>query len=252
MTTLVGLSSGSAPALGAAELARLTLELGGTAVDVRAGKGHAWEQGGLAGLRAAGVGVCFVGIGTVLGGAAHPLPAAADLDQLEPGLPVKVFAAEGCTAPEAFDRTRQQIQELAARVGGTERVLVETHHGYAPVPELLELCERTGVRILLDSLGLARIHPDPAAAAARLAPWTSYAQVKGFDWASPGSNGHLPLALSCAGPTRELLAAAGPLRAVTVESKAGALAEDMALLLDWYAPAPAPAPASSPALSERP
>lgn len=236
MSTLVGLSSGSAARLDAAELGALALSLGGTAVDVRAGKGHAWERGGLAGLRAAGAEVCFVGIGTVLGDPAYAAGTTGDVSRwLEPGLPVKVFAAEGCTAPERLDLTLRQIEALAALVGGPGRVLVETHHGYAPVEELVDLCERAGTGVLLDTMGLARIHPDPVAAAARLAPWTAYAQVKGFDWNAPDTSRHQPLAASCAGPTRELLTAAGPLRAVTVESKAPSLADDTALLLEWYA-----------------
>ncbi|MBV6701284.1 hypothetical protein [Kitasatospora aureofaciens] len=234
MTTLLGLSSGSAPGLGASELARLVLSLGGSAVDVRAGKGHAWQREGLAGLRTAGARVCFVGVGTVLGRADGPLLAADEPAHLEPGLPVKVFAAAGCTEPGRFEATLAQVTELAELVGGVDRVLVETHHGYAAVPELAELCERAGTGVLLDTMGLARIHPDPAAAAARLAPWTSYAQVKGFDWSAPETSRHQPLATSCAAETREVLAAAGALRAVTVESKAPSLAEDLALLRSWY------------------
>ncbi|WP_327375267.1 hypothetical protein OG393_15685 [Streptomyces sp. NBC_01216] len=252
MTTLIGLSSGSAPHLGGAELARHTLSSGGTVVDVRAGKGHAWEAEGLAGLRDAGCEVCFVGIGDVLGEA----PGRPGTGPLEQGLPVKVFAAAGCTAPGRRAATLRHVDALAALVGDRGRVLVETHHGYADVPELVELCERAGTGVLLDTMGLARIHPDPVAAAARLAPWTSYAQVKGFDWEAPGTSRHQPLATSCAAATREVLAAAGALRAVTVESKAPALAEDLALLRAWYpaerpptgtsrrAPAPSPARAT--------
>ncbi|MFG2328476.1 hypothetical protein ACGFMM_02505 [Streptomyces sp. NPDC048604] len=234
--TRVGLSSGSAPGLDAAALAALTRDLGGSTVDVRAGKGHGWEAtGGLDGLRAAGVDVSFVGVGTVLGDPAHPADGCAVLPWLEPGRPVKVFAAEGCTAPGRYELTLAQLAALSARTGDSRLVLVETHHGYAPVGELADLCERAGTGILLDTMGLARITDDPAAAAARLAPWTSHGQVKGFDWTAPGTSRHRPLA-SCAEATREVLAAAGELRAVTVESKAPSLAEDTALLLDWYAP----------------
>ncbi|MFB8419145.1 hypothetical protein ACFC63_26930 [Streptomyces albidoflavus] len=232
MTPELGLSSGSAPEQDAAGLAGLTRRLGGTTVDVRAAKGHAWEEtGGLAALREAGVRVCFVGHSTVLGRPATP-PASSAL--LEEAVPAKVFAAEGCTAPDRRELTRRQIAALAARVGGPGNVLVETHHGYAPVPELRRLCEETGVRLLLDTLGLARIAPDPVAAAAELAPWIAYAQVKGFDLAAPGTGGHLPLTGARAEWTGEVLAAAGALRAVTVESRAGALAGDLAVLRALY------------------
>ncbi|OKK12193.1 hypothetical protein AMK16_32040 [Streptomyces sp. CB00455] len=246
--TLIGLSSGSAAHLDGPELARLTLSLGGTAVDVRAGKGHAWEADGLAGLRRAGCEVCFVGIGDVLGEAA----ASPGTGPLEQGLPVKVFASAGCMAPGRRESTLRHIALLTSLVGESSRVLVETHHGYASVPELVELCERAGTGILLDTMGLARIHPDPVVAAALLAPWTSYAQVKGFDWNAPDTSRHQPLATSCAEPTRDVLSAAGPLRAVTVESKAPALAEDLALLRAWYAGEPRPALAATPPTASAP
>ncbi|MEU2158884.1 hypothetical protein ABZ532_28395 [Streptomyces sp. NPDC019396] len=250
--TLVGLSSGSAPDLDAARLAALALALGGSTVDVRAGKGHRWEgSGGLAVLRGAGTDVCFVGTGIVLGDPAHPVEACTALPWLEPGLPVKVFAAEGCTDPQRLGLTLAQVAALSARTGGSRLVLVETHHGYAPVPELAELCELAGTGILLDTMGLARIAPDPVTAAARLAPWTSHGQVKGFDWSAPATSRHQPLA-SCSEPTREVLAAAGTLRAVTVETKAPSLREDTALLIDWYAAGTrhAPHPDSSALIEE--
>ncbi|MFE1877757.1 hypothetical protein ACFW9N_44155 [Streptomyces sp. NPDC059496] len=239
----IGLSSGSAPQLGATALAALVRDLGGTAVDVRAGKGHGWEEGGLAGLRAAGVEICFVGLSTVLGDPGHPPSAVTANPWPEPELPVKAFAAAGCTAPDRLDLTLAQIAALADRVGDPARVLVETHHGYALVPELADLCVRTGVGILLDTLGLARIHPDPVAAAAELAPWTAYAQVKGFDQATPGVGGHLPLRSSCAALTRDVLAAVPTLRAVTVETRAGSLADDIALLTEWFTDSAVPLPA---------
>ncbi|MFH9393749.1 hypothetical protein [Streptomyces sp. NPDC017556] len=238
MRPLIGISSGSAPGLDADALAGLALSCGGTAVDVREGKGHAWEAGGLAGLRAAGAEVCFVGVGTVLGDAAHPPGGIGALRWPERGLPVKVFASAGCTAPDRIGLTLAQVDALAARVGDSSLVLVETHHGYAPVPELEELCRRAGTSVLLDTMGLARIDGDPVAAAARLAHRISYAQVKGFDWEAPGTSRHRPLAAARPGATRRVLDAAGELRAVTVESKAASLAEDTALLCQWYGPDP--------------
>ncbi|MER5891310.1 hypothetical protein ABT160_46540 [Streptomyces sp. NPDC001941] len=248
--TRVGLSSGCAPALTAGALAALTRDLGGSTVDVRAGKGHAWEtSGGLAALREAGVDVCFVGTGIVLGDPAHPASACAAQPWLEPGLPVKVFAAEGCTAPGSAALTAAQIAALSDRTGHAGLVLVETHHGYAPVEELAALCADFGTSVLLDTMGLARITDDPQGAAARLAPWTTHAQVKGFDWDAPATSRHRPLA-DCADRTRAVLTAAGTLRAVTAETKAPSLPQDTALLRGWYAPGAAPAPAPSALIEE--
>ncbi|MGW4245790.1 hypothetical protein [Nocardia sp. NPDC004722] len=150
---------------------------------------------------------------------------------------MKVFAAIGCLRPDRLRSTHADVADLARRVG-SGNVLVETHHGFAPVPELVDLCAQTGTRILLDTLGLARIAEDPITAAEELSPWISHAQVKGFDWRDPQAARHLPLESSCATPTHELLAAAASLHAVTVESKAGALAADVALLRGWYPAAP--------------
>jgi len=230
----LGLSSGSAPRLSAAALAELTLACGGTVVDLRAGKGQNWEGDGLREVRAAGVEVSFVGIGTVLGDPRFAPEEAASEPSLEPGRPVKVFAAEGCTEPDRIDLTIRQIDALVGVVGRSELVLVETHHGYAPVAELLDLHARTGVRILLDTMGLARLDPDPLGATRLLAPYTAAAQVKGFDWTAPDSSRHLPLR-SGAGPTREMLRLLPHLTSVTVESKAGTPEDDLAVLRTWLA-----------------
>jgi hypothetical protein len=231
--TAVGLSSGSLPGLTADGLGRRTLDLGGSVVDVRSGKGHAWERDGLPALRATGVDVCFVGVSTVLGDAAHPPESIGRLPWLDEGVPVKVFAAAGCCGPDRWRLTLAQVRALAARTGDSALVLAETHHGYAAVPELIELCERTRIGLVLDTLGLARIEPAPLAAAPRLAPWTMYAQVKGFDPDAPDGAGHRPLAAANAEWTRRLLTAAGTLRAVTVESRAPSLGEDVGLIRQW-------------------
>jgi hypothetical protein len=231
--TAIGLSSGSLPGLTADELGRRTLDLGGTVVDVRSGKGHAWEHDGLPALRATGVDVCFVGVGTVLGDAAHPPESIGRLPWLGEGMPVKVFAAAGCCRPDRWPLTLAQVRALVARTGDSALVLAETHHGYAAVPELIELCERVHIGLVLDTLGLARIEPEPMAVASRLAPWTRYAQVKGFDPDAPDRAGHRPLAATNPAWTRRLLTAVGALRAVTVESRASSLAEDVGLLRQW-------------------
>lgn len=228
-----GLSSGSVSAASAAELGRLTASLGGDVVDLRAGKGHRWEEDGIAAVRAEGVDVAFVGISAALGDP-RSLPETLTGLVPEPGLPVKVFAAEGCTSPSRFGLTSHQIKVLTDAAGSAGRVLVETHHGYAPVPELLDLCERTGVRILLDTLGLARVDSQPLDAARQLADLTVAVQVKGFDWADPEHSRHLPLG-TCEGPTRRILDVLPHVAAATVESKAGCLEGDLRALRAWLA-----------------
>lgn len=230
----IGLSSGCAPELDAADLAALTREHGGSVVDLRAGKDHAWEAGGIDALRAGGVDVCFVGISSVLGredDADRPGPGAAHLRE---GVPVKVFAAAGCTAAPAAELTRRHVADLVDRVGRSVDVLVETHHGYADVDELEVLARTFGVSILLDTMGLARITDDPVGAAARLAPWTRFAQVKGFDPDQVSTSRHEALTGASSSLTRRLIAAAGGVEAITLETRSPTIADDLAAMRGWW------------------
>ncbi|WP_326617704.1 hypothetical protein [Streptomyces decoyicus] len=230
---LTGLSSGTAPDLSAIELADLVLRNGGTAVDLRVGKGHRWEEQGTPAFRDAGVDIAFLGTGIVLGDPAYSPASLGTIAGIVPGLPVKVFARAGCTRPEALDLTQRQVSVLAAHLGSSGRVLVETHRGYAPVGELRRLSRLTGIRLLLDTLGLAQIAGRPSAAAAQLADVVSAAQIKGFDWNSPLETRHCALA-SVADRTQELLARLPHLASVTVETRAGSGAEDLRLINNWW------------------
>nr|WP_181411761.1 hypothetical protein [Streptomyces sp. FR1] len=200
---------------------------------MRFGKGHCWEAGGLAPFSEAGVDVAFVGVSVVLG---DPKEDALDMALEAPlcaGVPVKVFAAPDCTAPDRLAVTRRQVAALAKRVGDASNVLVETHEGGASPQTLAVLHAETGVRLLLDTLGLARITADPLAAARLLCTLVPAAQVKGFDWESPHDTRHLPLA-EAAGPTQALLAALPQLAYVTVETRAGSHTEDLSLVNTWW------------------
>ncbi|OPF76707.1 hypothetical protein VT50_0222950 [Streptomyces antioxidans] len=232
---LTGLSSASAPQLPGAELAALVRRHGGRTVDLRCGKGHRWETDGLAPFADAGVDIAFIGVGVVLGDLADDALDPARDAPLRAGVPVKVFAAPHCMAPDRLEVTRHQVRALADRVGGVENVLVETHDGGASPQTLAALHTEMGVRLVLDTLGLARITPDPLDAAGELSALVPAAQVKGFDWKSPRDTRHLPLA-QYAGPTRTLLAALPRLARVTVETHAGSHAEDLILINTWWRP----------------
>ncbi|AUA17204.1 hypothetical protein GTZ89_14855 [Streptomyces sp. SID8382] len=232
---LTGLSSGSAPELPGAELAALVRRHGSHTVDLRFGKGHRWETDGLAPFAEAGVDVAFIGVSVVLGGSREEVLDSALDAPLRTGVPVKVFAAPDCMAPDRLDTTRQQVDALADQVGGVGNVLVETHYGGESPQTLAALHAETGVRLLLDTLGLARISPDPLVVAGGLSALVPAAQVKGFDWKNPRDTRHLPLA-ETAGPTRTLLAALPQLARVTVETHAGSHVEDLSLINTWWRP----------------
>lgn len=241
---LTGLSSASAPDLTGRRLAALVRQSGGGTVDLRYGRGHRWEETGLRPFGTAGVDVAFVGVDITLGkdgadradGADEARARVRDVLRdapLAPGVPVKVFADPDCLAPERRGTTLAQVTALADRLGGPGDVLVETHQGGASPTQLAALHAETGVRILVDTLGLARISSDPLDAATRLAPSVTVAQVKGFDWSAPRHTRHLPLATG-AGPTRALLAGLPRLARVTVETRAESAAEDLRLLTAWW------------------
>lgn len=213
MTARLGLSSGSAPGLDAPEFAALVRRAGGTVADLRAGKGHRWEEQGLAGL--CGLPVSFVGISVTLGRPGRDGEAA----ERFPGESVKVFAAPGALDAEA---TAGQMRALTAD-RKPEQVLVETHRGGAGPDELVRLCERYGCRLVLDNLGLDDIAADFRGALGDLAPLTAAVQVKGFE----PDRAHRPLTEGDLG----WLAAFRNARVdVTVESRAGTPHQDLRVL----------------------
>jgi hypothetical protein len=230
----IGFSSGCCPELSGTEIVELAGRLRVDLVDLRAGKGHGWEALGVAPLRAVGIRVAFVGVSLVLGRPdQRPAERLSELDALGAGgLPVKVFADAALDAdPAARQLARRQLAELDG-----VPVLVETHHGYASVPALARLCGDTGCRLLLDTLALARLHGDLAGAAAALRPYLVAGQVKGYDVADAAGGVHLPLRAMTAGPAAQVRDLLPPGAPVLVESRAGVLADDLAVLRDWLAP----------------
>jgi hypothetical protein len=230
----LGISGGSCPGLGAAGLAETALGLGVSVVDLRAGKGHAWEGGGVGPLLAAGVSVAFVGTSVVLG---REQPIEATLARLEilgaGGFPVKVFA----TAELARRGAEARLAERQARTildwTGPGRLLVETHHGYAAPAALAWFAGLTGCRLLLDTYGLARLGTPVHAAGPALSGYLGAAQVKGYDEADPERSGHLPLSTMSPAHGAALDRLLPPGAPVLVESRAGTLAEDLAVLGGW-------------------
>ncbi|MDF5757690.1 hypothetical protein [Spongiactinospora sp. TRM90649] len=225
MSARLGLSSGSVPRLSAAELAALTRAGGGEVVDLRTGKGQRWEHDGIPALD--GLPVAFVGVSLVLGrdDAADGLAAARRF----PGRPVKVFAAEGAA------RARITLDQIATLSHDREPrdILVETHRGGAAPAELAELCHRHGCALVIDNLGLHEISghdddPHGPHVLRELAALARAVQVKGFTPARPGERPrHRALTET---DLTWLDAFAGRAPDITVESRAGTPAADLAVL----------------------
>ncbi|GAA0443911.1 hypothetical protein Acor_27360 [Acrocarpospora corrugata] len=221
----IGLSSGTLPQATAAELADAVLAYGGSGVDLRIGKDQRWERDGVAEalshFAANGLDVFYTGVGWRLGTPA-PLPEA------PPEWPVKVFCVETPDLQLVAD------QVAAASEAGLE-LWVETHAGGPAVRGLIDLAGRTGVGIVLDVLGLGEIGGADRHELADLAPHVRAAQVKGV-LRTPAGVRHRPLSPPDLDPVLSVLAGSA-LRCVTVESRAGAPAADLAVLARALAPA---------------
>jgi hypothetical protein len=167
--------------------------------------------------------VFFFGLGWRLGDP-HGWPRATADEGLPPaGWPVKVF----CAADPDPVLVAEQLAVAAA--AGLEP-WVETHAGGPDVRGLLELAERSGAGVVLDLLGLAEIGGASTAQLRALAPFIRAAQVKGVHRAEPGIR-HRPLAPADLAGLLSVLHLA-PLRAVTVESRAGTHDADLVVLAD--------------------
>ncbi|MGK8509987.1 hypothetical protein ACRS5S_18710 [Nocardia asiatica] len=210
------------PESSAAELAASTSAAGGAGVDLRAGKGHGWERHGIdegvAAVLAAGLSIYFLGSGVRLG------ERELHWDSIRPAIavPIKVF----CVAEP--DPALVAAQCAAAAEQGIE-LLVEAHEGGPDVVRLTELAEHTGVGVVLDLLGLARIGGASRTQLRELAPHVRAVQVKGFE---PPENGwrHRPLQSSDLDQVRQIVADGAPVRAITVESRAGTPRQDLAVV----------------------
>lgn len=208
----VGLSSGCAPHLGAAALARLIRDEGGSAVDLALGKGQAWEEAGvdrgLGILADAGVTIEFVSIGRL----ADPRKATRDLMAVPSDVPVKVAVA-GSTGPQAR-RWLEDWRDLG------HQVLVETYAGEGTPELLLELADAGLARLVFDNRGwhaLTGGYRDPAS----LAPYIAACQLKGFDPSTPDLR-HRRLGDAELGQLARLLGSGARPGALLLESKATA------------------------------
>lgn len=216
--TAVGLSSGSCPGLSAAELAALVRDAGGSVVDLRIGKRHRWEADGTAEafacLRRAGVGIAFVGLGWRVGDPGEPEPP----DWPPAALPAKVF----CAARPDARLVATQVSEAARR--GVP-LLAEIHRGGPSGQELARLAGRSGIGLVVDTLGLAETGSGRSVLP-ELAPYVRAVQVKGF---GPDRR-HRRLTEADLAPVHALLELGAPIRTVTVETRAGTHLDDLALL----------------------
>lgn len=213
-----GVSSGSLPHASGQELVAVTTRAGGSVVDLRAQKGHRWEQDGLAAFD--GVDISYIGVTVVLGKSDE-----VEIADQYPGQAVKIFAAAGAMNASG---TSEQFYALT-RSRQPSQVLIETHRGYAPPTELTDLCETFGCRLVLDNLGLAQITERPIAALDVLAPHIVAVQLKGFELSGSRAR-HRPVQPEDIKPLADRLhrLERNDLD-VTIESRAGTVENDIAV-----------------------
>lgn len=225
---MIGVSSGSFGPWDAVEAARIVRATGASVVDLRVGKGQRWEEQGVQPFLDAGLDVAFLGLSCTLGVDDVAAVLERHRRDLAHGWPVKVFCAPGSRDADRRGIARDVVSALADALGGPDLVALETHRGHAGVDELEAWSVEDGTTVVLDSMGLAGISADPARDARRLDPHVRFVQVKGFEEADTGTR-HRALELDARWHAELLAALTAPV-SLTVESRAGHLAEDVACL----------------------
>lgn len=229
MTWKIGVSSGSVPKLDVSEIMTLLINIQSNVVDLRSGKNHKWEKDNIPPFLMNGVEIAFIGISTVLGDKNWNEKTITSHTEVYKNIPLKVFASKDCT--KHFNIIKEQITSLAQSTGKKENILIETHHGFCDVEELLKLHDLFGVKVVLDTMGLAKISIDPLEDVKRLAPIIHSVQVKGFDWDNPINSMHIPLRDTEIKKTMLIFDIIAEYTSiVTLESKADSLYDDIEIL----------------------
>ena len=232
MSYRLGFSSCSAPELSADDLLELSLANDADTIDLRAGRGQAWES--VAGLRAIAdaLDVAFLALPAALGGGADDGAGAEELVRaaVERGIPLRF----GVVPEVESSRFGEDVRRLRSRWGSDLVLYVEPHGPSPSLASLSELLREHEVYAAADNLGFARLGAPPAAVAGFMAEFGRVLQVKGF--AANGDGGgwrHRPLVTTPAVlddvvglvstlPPRELR--------VTIETRCGSHADDLAAL----------------------
>jgi hypothetical protein len=233
VTPRLGLSSSSCPRASARELVELAGRLGASCVDLRAGRGQGWEDDAEAVLDA--LPVAFLGVDGVLGAGLDPSTGTPERTAaaVERSIPVRVFVCD-LADPAAAAAVAADAARLRARWGDGLRLAVETHAASPALAPLARVLEAEGIAAVVDTLGLARVGADLAAARAFLREHAVAVQVKGFERTAGGYR-HVPLRRAVAVARWTVSLVADSALPVTVETKAGSAADDLAVLREAFA-----------------
>lgn len=225
MSPLVGVCSTSLRHGSARELLDAAVAAGAACVDLRAGRDQKWEPE--LDLIADALPVAFVGVGASLGEGVPESPAPPDLMRsvIARGIPLRLFVAPLDDAA-AVRRFADDVARLRGAWGPNLRLLVEPHTATPTLAQLDGVLAEHGVGAVVDTLSLVKLRARLDEARAFLRRHGVAVQVKGIALRD-GDYRHVALD---AAPT--LTAWIGALLAgasvpITVETKAGTVAEDI-------------------------
>ncbi len=228
MTQLVGVSSSSLRHSSAQELLAAATAAGADCIDLRAGRGQRWEPD--LDVIADALPVVFVGVSASLGaGSAGPL--ASDhlmRSVLARGIALRLFAAPLDDAA-AVRRFGDEVAQLRGLWGPDLRLIVEPHTATPTLAQLDEVLTEHRVGAVVDTLGLVRLGARLEEARAFLRRHAAAVQVKGIGLRD-GDYRHVGLdaAPTLTAWTAALLA--GSRVPITVETKAGTVADDIRVI----------------------
>jgi hypothetical protein len=225
MSLLVGVSSSSLRHGSAQDLLRSAAAVGADCIDLRAGRGQRWEPE--LDLIANALPVAFVGVGASLGAGVPEAPAPPELMRsiVERGIVLRLFV-EPVDDAEAVRRFADDVARLRGAWGPELRLAVEPHTAAPALVQLDPVLAEHRVGAVVDTLGLVRLRARLDDARAFLLRHAVAVQVKGLALHN-GDYRHVALesAPSVMRWTAALLV--GTDVPVTVETKAGTVAEDI-------------------------
>jgi hypothetical protein len=225
MSLLVGVSSSSLPHGSAQDLLRCAAVVDADCIDLRADRGQRWEPE--LDLIAEALPVTFVGIGARLGAGVAEAPAPPELMHsiIKRGIALRLFV-ERLDDTAGVRRFAEDVARLRGTWGPNLRLAVEPHTAVPSLAQLDAVLAEHHVGAVVDTLGLVRQSVRLHEARAFLLRHAIAVQVKGLGLRN-GDYHHVALDAS---PSLTRWTAALLLGAqvpVTVETKAGTVAEDI-------------------------
>jgi hypothetical protein len=232
--TAFGYSSSCFPAKSFDELVTVTAASGGTCLDLRAQRAQAWEDERTIADLAKEMSISFVGTSIVLG---SPLPTHQEdkrrlREATAAGVPIRCFVPTRLADPSVWADAVRAVKFLRSSYCDPA-LLVECHRSEPRVEVVVDFLEATGLGLLIDTLGLARLEVPPSEAGELASRYAGAIQVKGFvredgtGWRH-GPLGCAPEALELA---RTVILRAGDHVSATVETKSDTAAADLAVLI---------------------